>query len=128
MADLQHFSLIIDNQIVMTPIRPIIDCFKYRSSTILEYQADPICYLNSLPNQKTRTRPNQNQIQIKPPNIAPQHICTKICLIAQVRLLHGLQRSRWQEMVLHKNIEQFSVAPRSYRKEGVLGLLRGRLP
>ena len=37
----------------MAPIRPIIDCVKYRSSTILEYQADLICYLNFLPNRNS---------------------------------------------------------------------------
>ena len=33
MADLQNSSLIIDNHILMAPIRPIIDSVKYRSTT-----------------------------------------------------------------------------------------------
>ena len=33
MADLQNSSLIIDNHKLTAPIRPIIDCVKYRSTT-----------------------------------------------------------------------------------------------
>ena len=65
---------------------------------------------------------------MKAPKLTSAHMFSpKIYQIPQVRLMHGLQRSWRQEMVLHKNIQQLSVAPRSYWKEGILGLLRRRL-